>query len=239
MQVTYFKCGGVSLGVAAQHTLVDGASGTHFINSWDRVAQGLDVKIPPFVDRTFLFARKPPTPSFPHVEHQPPPSIESKNQKLECQTNPKCVFSQRPEATFKISRHQINLLKAQCRDESNLVMFKFRHEVLADTYGDRIQRRVRCGLSYEQETIRSIVVDGRTRLNPAVTVWVMRAMHFSMLHQRQHQEGKDALFQFKFVPNLQTNLGKTGESSGVSEEDELETRDGKRKKTGPDSYEEP
>ncbi|KAF9617315.1 hypothetical protein IFM89_035296 [Coptis chinensis] len=159
LQVTYFKCGGVSLGVAAQHTLVDGASGTHFFNSWARAVRGLDVKIPPFVDRTLLLARKPPTPSFPHVEHQPPPCIESKNQKLECQTNPKCAAV----ATLKISRHQINLLKGLCRDESNLVTFSS-YEVLAGHIW-RCASKAR-GLSYEQETTVSTVVDGRTRLNP-------------------------------------------------------------------------
>ncbi|KAF9619819.1 hypothetical protein IFM89_009570 [Coptis chinensis] len=162
LQVTYFKCGGVSLGVAAQHTLLDGASGTHFINSWARTAQDLDVQIPPLLDRTVLLARQPPTPCFPHVEHQPPPSIESTNQKPECQSSPKCTVV----ATFKISRHQINLLKAQCRDESNRITFST-YEVLAGHIW-RCASKAR-GLSYEQETTLTIVVDGRTRLSPPLT----------------------------------------------------------------------
>ncbi|KAF9626464.1 hypothetical protein IFM89_034398 [Coptis chinensis] len=157
LQVTYFKCGGVSVGVAAQHTVSDGISGMHFINSWARTARGLDVEIPPFLDRTVLIARKPPTPSFPHVEHQPPPSIESTNQKLECQTSRKCT------ATFQVSRHQISLLKAQCDDESNPITFSS-YEVLGGHIW-RCASKAR-GLSYEQETTVCMVVDGRTRLNP-------------------------------------------------------------------------
>ncbi|KAI7734260.1 hypothetical protein M8C21_011573, partial [Ambrosia artemisiifolia] len=38
LQVTYFKCGGVSLGVGMQHHAADGASGLHFINTWSDMA---------------------------------------------------------------------------------------------------------------------------------------------------------------------------------------------------------
>ncbi|KAK2978000.1 hypothetical protein RJ640_001184 [Escallonia rubra] len=47
LQVTYFKCGGVSLGVGMQHHVADGASGVHFINTWSDMARGLDLTIPP------------------------------------------------------------------------------------------------------------------------------------------------------------------------------------------------
>ncbi|KAK9274923.1 hypothetical protein L1049_022178 [Liquidambar formosana] len=38
LQVTYFKCGGVSLGVGINHTVVDGTSALHFINAWSTMA---------------------------------------------------------------------------------------------------------------------------------------------------------------------------------------------------------
>ncbi|XXG58607.1 hypothetical protein AAC387_Pa04g0881 [Persea americana] len=48
LQVTRFRCGGVSLGVGMQHYVADGASGLHFINHWSDVARGLDLHTPPF-----------------------------------------------------------------------------------------------------------------------------------------------------------------------------------------------
>ncbi|GJX20555.1 shikimate O-hydroxycinnamoyltransferase-like protein [Tanacetum coccineum] len=46
-QVTHFKCGGVALGCGVFHTLSDGLSSLHFINTWSDVARGLSVSIPP------------------------------------------------------------------------------------------------------------------------------------------------------------------------------------------------
>ncbi|PIA45899.1 hypothetical protein AQUCO_01600269v1 [Aquilegia coerulea] len=157
LQVTYFNCGGVSLGVAAQHTVLDGIAGTQFINSWARVARGLDIKIPPFINRTLLRAQQPPTPSFPHIEHQPPPAVlKSSNQKLE--TSPISA------ATFKITRDHINSLKAKCNNEFDPIVKFSSYEVLAGHVW-RCASKAR-NLENDQETSVSIVVDGRTRLNP-------------------------------------------------------------------------
>lgn len=78
LQVTYFKCGGVCLGVGMQHNVVDGTSGIHFINTWSDITRGLDLKTPPFINRTLLRAHNPPTPTFQHIEYQPPPNNEVK-----------------------------------------------------------------------------------------------------------------------------------------------------------------
>ncbi|ONK56376.1 uncharacterized protein A4U43_C10F7820 [Asparagus officinalis] len=75
LQVTHFKCGGTSLGVGMQHHVADGASGLHFINSWSDIARGLDIAVPPFIDRSLLRARDPPSPTFPHIEYQPSPPM--------------------------------------------------------------------------------------------------------------------------------------------------------------------
>ncbi|KAI3671486.1 hypothetical protein L1987_87224 [Smallanthus sonchifolius] len=44
---------GVSLRVGMQHHAADGASGLHFINTWSDMARGLDLTVPPFIDRTY------------------------------------------------------------------------------------------------------------------------------------------------------------------------------------------
>ncbi|KAK2438988.1 omega-hydroxypalmitate O-feruloyl transferase [Trifolium repens] len=68
IQVTKFKCGGFVLGVNVNHCMNDGISAMQFVNSWSDIARGLDLKIPPFLDRTILKPRNPPQIDFPHHE---------------------------------------------------------------------------------------------------------------------------------------------------------------------------
>ncbi|KAL3680333.1 hypothetical protein R1sor_023289 [Riccia sorocarpa] len=75
LQVTHLKCGGVAFGVGMQHHIADGMSGIHFINTIADMARGESLKVHPYIDRTLLRARSPPTPKFPHVEYQPPPTL--------------------------------------------------------------------------------------------------------------------------------------------------------------------
>ncbi|KAL3528118.1 hypothetical protein ACH5RR_012774 [Cinchona calisaya] len=59
-----------------QHHAADGSSGHHFINTWYDMARGLDMIVPPFIDRTLLRAHTPPQPQFDHIEYQSPPALE-------------------------------------------------------------------------------------------------------------------------------------------------------------------
>ncbi|KAI9079769.1 hypothetical protein K1719_038390 [Acacia pycnantha] len=68
VQVTRFKCGGFTLGLAMIHCMKDGLCAMEFINAWSDTARGLDLKIHPFLDRTILKARDPPLIEFPHHE---------------------------------------------------------------------------------------------------------------------------------------------------------------------------
>ncbi|CAM6118813.1 unnamed protein product [Calypogeia fissa] len=74
-QVTRFKCGGVSFGVKAHHYVKDGVAGIQFINTISDFARGAPVTVSPWVDRTLLRARNPPTPKFLHVEYLPAPGL--------------------------------------------------------------------------------------------------------------------------------------------------------------------
>ncbi|OWM79737.1 hypothetical protein CDL15_Pgr023149 [Punica granatum] len=65
-QVTKFKCGGFTLGIAISHSVVDGVSGMNFINSWAEIARGLTPSVIPFHDRTLLKTRVPPVPKAPY-----------------------------------------------------------------------------------------------------------------------------------------------------------------------------
>nr|GMC71596.1 shikimate O-hydroxycinnamoyltransferase [Ipomoea batatas] len=157
LQVTHFKCGGVSLGVGMQHHAADGASGLHFINTWSDMARGLDLTVPPFIDRTLLRAREPPQPQFQHVEYQPPPALKA--------SQPQNATSDTAVSIFKLSRDQISALKAKSKEEGNTVAYSS-YEMLAGHVW-RCACRAR-GLTEDQETKLYIATDGRSRLRPSL-----------------------------------------------------------------------
>ncbi|KAK4483376.1 hypothetical protein RD792_010562 [Penstemon davidsonii] len=154
LQVTHFKCGGVSLGVRNQHRLSDGLSVLHFINTWADIARGLDITLLPIIDRSLLRARDPPQPQFDHIEyHQPAPTM-------------KVPYNASPETTlsiFKLTRIQINALKSNCNKNEDVVPYTS-FEVLAGHIW-RCVCKAR-GLAEDQETRIGIPIDGRTRIQP-------------------------------------------------------------------------
>ncbi|VAI32722.1 unnamed protein product [Triticum turgidum subsp. durum] len=67
LQVTFFRCGGVALGTAMHHFVIDGRSAFHFIQTWASIARGdASATVLPSLDRTPLRARSPPTVHFDH-----------------------------------------------------------------------------------------------------------------------------------------------------------------------------
>ncbi|XP_062078690.1 shikimate O-hydroxycinnamoyltransferase-like [Humulus lupulus] len=156
IQVTYFKCGGVSIGVAIEHHVVDGVSAIHFLNSWSDMARGIGLKTPPFIDRTVLRARNPPAPMFDHVESKPD------------LTKKTTTTGNIDIAIYKLTSEQLKTLKAKCRvsnqngDENKPKYSSY--EILAGHIW-RCACKAR-KLSDDQETKLHIVVDGRSRLQP-------------------------------------------------------------------------
>ncbi|TVU02656.1 hypothetical protein EJB05_51846 [Eragrostis curvula] len=63
VQLTFFKCGGVALGMALHHVAIDAMSAFHFVHTWSafsRDGAGAAVELPCH-DRTLLRARSPPS----------------------------------------------------------------------------------------------------------------------------------------------------------------------------------
>lgn len=82
VQVTRFRCGGLTLGVSVSRAVVDGVSAVRFVNSWARLTrgEGSDLSSSEMLlrDSTILDSRKPcTTPRFDHAEFSPPPLGES------------------------------------------------------------------------------------------------------------------------------------------------------------------
>ncbi|XP_057967653.1 shikimate O-hydroxycinnamoyltransferase [Malania oleifera] len=163
LQLTYFKCGGVSLGVGMQHHVADGASGLHFVNTWSDMARGLDLSLPPFIDRTLLRARDPPSPAFRHVEYQPPPPMKTPPQSTNSPSAPAPAPAPAAVSIFKISRDQLNLLKAKSKEDGSTVTYTS-YEMLAGHVW-RCTCRAR-GLADDQDSKMYIATDGRARIQP-------------------------------------------------------------------------
>jgi shikimate O-hydroxycinnamoyltransferase len=161
MQLTYFKCGGVSLGLGVQHLLADGLAGLHFVNTWSDMARGLDLTIPPFINRTLLRARNPPQPAFQHVEYHPSPPMKTPLQSVDTSTT---IVSM-----FKITRDQLNTLKTKFKDDVNTDTNT--NTVRYSTYEILSGHLWKCvtmarALPDDQETKLYVAVDGRSRLHP-------------------------------------------------------------------------
>ncbi|KAF5788149.1 putative quinate O-hydroxycinnamoyltransferase [Helianthus annuus] len=153
-QVTHFKCGGVALGCGVFHTLSDGLSSLHFINTWSDVARGLSVAIPPFIDRTLLRARVPPTPTHDHVEYHPPPTMIT--------TQKTGSLSKSSTTMLKLTLDQLNTLKAKAKSEGGASYSTY--ETLA-AHIWRCACKAR-GLPDDQLTKLYVATDGRSRLSP-------------------------------------------------------------------------
>ena len=73
LQVTFLKCGGVTVGTGMHHVTMDGAGAFQFIRAWTALARGEapPAAAPPFHDRTLLRARSPPRAAFDHPVYSP------------------------------------------------------------------------------------------------------------------------------------------------------------------------
>ncbi|KAM0939161.1 putative quinate O-hydroxycinnamoyltransferase [Dioscorea sansibarensis] len=149
LQVTTFKCGSVCLGVGIHHTVSDGVSSLHFINTWSDIARGLDIAIPPYLDRTHVRARSPPTVEFDHPEFKPnPPAL------------PNSVKKPISASILKLSCSNLNKIKSYCNTKLKYTTY----EILAAHVW-------RCACKARRlvpnETTRAFfTIDGRTRLRP-------------------------------------------------------------------------
>ncbi|GJX77081.1 shikimate O-hydroxycinnamoyltransferase-like protein [Tanacetum coccineum] len=157
VKVTHFKCGGVALGCGVFHTLSDGLSSLHFINTWSDVARGASVYHPnPSVNEPFIGKLEPPPPtSIYHVEYHQPPSMNTITQKSGS-------ISKSSTRMLKLTLEQLNTLKAKAKAESG--HNNSTYEILA-AHIWRCACKAR-GLPDDQLTKLYVATDGRSRLSP-------------------------------------------------------------------------
>ncbi|VVA39105.1 PREDICTED: shikimate [Prunus dulcis] len=160
LQITYFKCGGVSLGVGMDHRVADGVSGLHFVNTWSDIARGdLSNIKPPFMDRTLLRARDPPQPAFPHIEYQPSPQMKPSD-------NLKST-SNITTSIFKLTKKQLNILKDKSKEDggNNINTINYSSFEMLAGHIWRCACKAR-KLPDDQDTKLLIATDARSRLQP-------------------------------------------------------------------------
>ncbi|KAI9071709.1 hypothetical protein K1719_046340 [Acacia pycnantha] len=162
-KVTYFKCGGVSVGVDVQHHVADGCSGLWFINTWSDIPHGLDLTVPPpFIDRTLLRAQDPPRLVFNHIEYKPPPASSMKPPPTKPGTDPP------PPALvsiFKMTRDHLNHMKSKSKENGKTINYRS-YEMLAGHLWKKVCKAR--GLPHNQETNLYIATDGMSRLKPTL-----------------------------------------------------------------------
>ncbi|KAJ0030968.1 hypothetical protein Pint_14412 [Pistacia integerrima] len=161
-QVTYFKCGGVCLGVGWHHILGDGTSGLNFIKSWAEISSGFSISNPPFIDRTILKSKAPPYPTFDHIEYHPPPQLQS-------------GVLPTSMTRVELSLDRINFLKTK---------FKKDQDVTYSTYEILAAHVWRCvckarGLPNDQATKLYIPTNGRSRFNPPLPLGYLENVIFT------------------------------------------------------------
>ncbi|KAI7731861.1 hypothetical protein M8C21_032225, partial [Ambrosia artemisiifolia] len=150
LQVTYFRCGG---GYGFEHRVSDGKAFFHFMNTWSDMARGLDITLPPFIDRTLLRAQDPPRPRFEHMEYKPDPTPLKVSL-----DETKTTFSM-----FKLTRNQLDALKAKSKEDGSTISFSSFAILSAHVWKCVCKAR---GLPLDVETRVDFAVDGRTRLQP-------------------------------------------------------------------------
>ncbi|KAJ3677184.1 hypothetical protein LUZ60_002908 [Juncus effusus] len=153
LQVTYFKCGGVALGTAMHHTVIDARSAFHFIETWSSIARGEpNYTPPPCLDRTLIQARPDPIVLFDHPEYK---------------SNPKSLVPSGASAPYvssilKISKKQVNALKLRCSDMIGARVSGFRAIVALVWRCICLARKLASGT----ETRLYTMIDMRSRTNP-------------------------------------------------------------------------
>ncbi|KAL8243519.1 hypothetical protein R6Q59_009777 [Mikania micrantha] len=159
VQVTYFKCGGVSLGVGLHHRVMDGSSAIHFMNTWSDMARGLDITLPPFIDRTLFCLQDPPQHVFEHIEYQSDPVVNLPVNLVQFQS----AETETVCSIFKFTRDQLDVLKEKSKEDGIAISYST-FEILSGHVWKCVS--IARGLLDDQETKLMVAIDGRARLQP-------------------------------------------------------------------------
>ncbi|KAH0993427.1 hypothetical protein GBA52_004910 [Prunus armeniaca] len=166
VQLTRFKCGGLSLSLTISHAVVDGQSALHFISEWARLAKGEPIGVMPFLDRKAFQDRTLPagnTLGLDHSELDHPPLLLGESDNIEERKKKTTV------AMLKLTKQQVEKLKRMANEgndykNSGTKRAYTRYETVAGHIW-RCASKAR-GHRNEQPTAMGVCVDSRSRMQP-------------------------------------------------------------------------
>ncbi|BAF18917.1 hydroxycinnamoyltransferase 4 [Oryza sativa Japonica Group] len=150
VQVTYLRCGGVVLGMALHHSIADGRSAAHFVETWASIARGApaaDAPVPPCFDHRLLAARPARAVLYDHPEYKPEPAPPARA----------ATASTYASAIITLTKQQVGALRAACAGASTF------RAVVALVWQCACRARA---LPPEAETRLHSMIDTRQRLSP-------------------------------------------------------------------------
>lgn len=160
IQVTKFKCGGFVLGVNVNHCMNDGISAMQFVNSWGETARGLDIKTPPFLDRTILKPRNPPQIEFPHNEFAEIEDLSSDTNKLIHVEEEEILYK-----SFYFNENKLEFLKKKATEDGVLKKCSTFEALSGFIWRARTKASK---LHPNQEVKLLFAVDGRSKFVPEI-----------------------------------------------------------------------
>jgi shikimate O-hydroxycinnamoyltransferase len=110
VQLTRFKCGGISLSLMISHAIADGPSALHFISEWARLARGEPLGTAPFFDRKLLRAGDSQPQISLDLEYNPLPVMLGQSDNVEEGKKEKTMVM------LKLSNTQVGKLKNMAND---------------------------------------------------------------------------------------------------------------------------
>ncbi|KAH6826667.1 hypothetical protein C2S53_017030 [Perilla frutescens var. hirtella] len=157
VQLTRFRCGGVSIVLGISHVIADGPSSLHFIDEWAKISRGGEdqVVIPPYLDRKVLDTYPPLSSAFDPAVLRPVPALIGQEDNLE---QPRKIVA----ALLNLSKLQIENLRS--KSNVNAVRRYTRFEAVA-AHIWRCTTKARRHAA-EQETSILTVADFRNKMNP-------------------------------------------------------------------------
>ncbi|PUZ61883.1 hypothetical protein GQ55_4G313700 [Panicum hallii var. hallii] len=151
-QLTRLRCGGVVLGLALHHSVVDARSAAHFVETWASIARGGGgadaAPLPPCFDHRLLSARPAPTVLYDHPEYKPEPAPA---------VHAVVAGSAYASAIITLTKAQVSALKARCAGASTF------RAVVALVWQCACRAR---SLPPDAETRLFSMIDMRARLAP-------------------------------------------------------------------------
>ncbi|TKY54546.1 Spermidine hydroxycinnamoyl transferase [Spatholobus suberectus] len=165
VQLTRFKCGGISISVTTSHAVADGPSALHFLCEWARLARGEPVQTVPFLDRKLLRAGEPPlvplTKCHVHTEFDHPPLLLGQTGNTEERKKKTTV------AILKLSKTQVETLKKRANESwrrpGNGRGYSRYESVTGHIWRSACKAR---GHKEDQPTALGVCVDSRCRMQP-------------------------------------------------------------------------